>query len=529
MTSQPRLKFKIDRKFLPLLATVTLFIIAYAYGASQYKGMRDVSTFLNLFIDNAFLLIAAVGATFVILTGGIDLSVGAVIALTSVASAQLLEKNQWSPYVVIPLVLLIGTGLGAIMGAIIHYFKVQPFIVTLAGMFFARGMCFFISLDAITISDPLYRSLSLTRIYFAPRTFISLNVVIALIILIVGMYLAHRTRFGRTVYAIGGSEQSALLMGLPVARTKVLVYTLSGFCNALAGIVFSIYLLSGHGLYAPSFELDVISSVVIGGTLLSGGVGYVFGTLFGVLVIGLIQMLIMFNGELSSWWTRIAIGLLTLLFIGVQSAFAASARRREAQSKSSHRAAPRSLAATVTGTVRGVRRRSVAIGAVAVAVVVIAVLAISNLTASSQSSAAATTACERKPFRQETAAELMRSGAVVVLERNGGVNCVDELHTIYPDGRIVSDDGAQKIEKQITSAEVEKLLAAINDKGWFTDSLFDTWHTPCRQCFGYYVTVSHQGQEKTVKGVDGGTDAPVEYWSVVALVNDIIPKFEPAP
>jgi hypothetical protein len=331
------------------------------------------------------------------------------------------------------------------------------------------------------------------------------------------------------VYAIGGSEQSALLMGLPVARTKVLVYTLSGFCNALAGIVFSIYLLSGHGLYAPSFELDVISSVVIGGTLLSGGVGYVFGTLFGVLVIGLIQMLIMFNGELSSWWTRIAIGLLTLLFIGVQSAFAASARRREAQSKSSHRAAPRSLAATVTGTVRGVRRRSVAIGAVAVAVVVIAVLAISNLTASSQSSAAATTACERKPFRQETAAELMRSGAVVVLERNGGVNCVDELHTIYPDGRIVSDDGAQKIEKQITSAEVEKLLAAINDKGWFTDSLFDTWHTPCRQCFGYYVTVSHQGQEKTVKGVDGGTDAPVEYWSVVALVNDIIPKFEPAP
>ena len=307
MTSQPRPKIKIDRKYLPLLATIALFIAAYLYGAVQYKGMRDVSTFLNLFIDNSFLLIAAVGATFVILTGGIDLSVGAVIALTTVASAHLLENEHWSPAVVIPLMLLMGTGLGAIMGSIIHYFKVQPFIVTLAGMFFARGMCFFISLDAITISDPFYRGLSLTRIYLAPKTFVSLNVIIGLVILVVGMYLAHRTRFGRAVYAIGGSEQSALLMGLPVARTKVLVYTLSGFCNALAGIVYSIYLLSGHGLYANNFELDVISSVVIGGTLLTGGVGYVFGTLFGVLVIGLIQMLIIFNGELSSWWTRIAI------------------------------------------------------------------------------------------------------------------------------------------------------------------------------------------------------------------------------
>lgn len=530
MISKPRLNIKIDRKFLPLLATIALFVIAYTYGAVQYKGMRDVSTFLNLFIDNSFLLIAAVGATFVILTGGIDLSVGAVIALTSVVSAQLLENNQWSPFVVIPLVLLIGTVLGATMGAIIHYFKVQPFIVTLAGMFFARGMCFFISLDAITISDPFYRSLSLTRIYFAPRTFISLNVVIALVILVVGMYLAHRTRFGRTVYAIGGSEQSALLMGLPVARTKVLVYTLSGFCNALAGIVFSIYLLSGHGLYAPSFELDVISSVVIGGTLLSGGVGYVFGTLFGVLVIGLIQMLIMFNGELSSWWTRIAIGLLTLLFIGVQSAFAASARRREAQVKSARRATAGGAAAARPVSMRGIRTRGAVIGAVAIAVVALAVLVVSSLQSTAAgSSAAVTTACERKPFRQEEAASLMQAGAVLVLERNGGVNCVDELHSIYPDGRIVADNGAQKIEKQVTPAEVDQLLADIRARGWYKDAMYDTWHPPCRQCFGYYVTVLHEGQAKTVKGVDGGTDAPVEYWQVVSLVNEISPKLESAP
>ena len=321
-------RLKINRKYLPLLVTIGLFIVAYAYGFSQYRGMRSPQAFINLLVDNSFLLISAVGMTFVILSGGIDLSVGAVIALTTVASAHLLEREGWSPVIVIPLMLLMGITLGAVMGSIIHYFKVQPFIVTLAGMFFARGMCFFISLDAITISDPFYRTLSMLRIPLFGKTFLSFNVVVALVVVAVAMYIAHVTRFGRTVYAIGGNEKSALLMGLPVGRTKILVYTLNGFCSALAGIVFSIYLLSGHGLYAPNLELDAISSVVIGGTLLTGGVGYVFGTLFGVLINGLIQMLIIFNGQLSSWWTRIAIGLLTLIFIGVQSFFVSSQKRQ---------------------------------------------------------------------------------------------------------------------------------------------------------------------------------------------------------
>ncbi len=319
---------KIDRKYVPLLATIILFVLGYAYGAIQYPGMRNLQVFLNLLIDNAFLLIVGIGMTFVILTGGIDLSVGAVIALTTVAQAHLLEIEGWSPAVVIPLMLLMGAALGATMGSIIHFFKVQPFIVTLAGMFFARGMCFFITLDAITISDPFYRAMALFRIPLFGRSFMSINVVIALAVLVIAMYLAHLTKFGRTVYAIGGNEQSALLMGLPVARTKVLVYTFSGFLSALAGIVYSVYLLSGYGLNAMMLELDAIAAVVIGGTQLTGGVGYVFGTLFGVLITGLIQVLIMFNGELSSWWTRIAIGLLTLIFIGVQSVFAARGRRR---------------------------------------------------------------------------------------------------------------------------------------------------------------------------------------------------------
>jgi len=333
------MKIKFERKYVPVLATIVLFILGYAYGAYLYPGMTNPQVFLNLLIDNAFLLISSIGMTFVILTGGIDLSVGSVIALTTVASAHLVEKQGWSPALVIPLMLMMGTALGAVMGLIIHYFKVQPFIVTLAGMFFARGMCFFISLDAITISHPFYRAVSMYRVPVFGK-FVSINVVIALVLLLVAIYLAHYTRFGRTVYALGGNEHSALLMGLPVARTKILVYTFNGFCSSLAGVVFSIYLLSGHGLYAPNLEMDAISSVVIGGTLLTGGVGYVFGTLFGVLINGLIQVLIMFNGELSSWWTRIAVGMLTLLFIGVQSLFASVRKRRTAARVSAAAAMP---------------------------------------------------------------------------------------------------------------------------------------------------------------------------------------------
>jgi len=142
-------------------------------------------------------------------------------------------------------------------------------------------------------------------------------------VLLVGIFVAHGTEFGRTVYAIGGSAQSAMLMGLPVARTTVLVYSLSGFCAALGGVVFTFYMLSGYGLHAVGLEMDAIAAVVIGGTLLSGGVGYVAGTLFGVLALGLIQTLIMFDGSLSSWWTRIVIGALLLVFCVLQRMFEA--------------------------------------------------------------------------------------------------------------------------------------------------------------------------------------------------------------
>jgi len=137
-----------------------------------------------------------------------------------------------------------------------------------------------------------------------------------------------RQVFGRNVYAVGGNEEAAMLMGIPVGRTKVLVYALSGLCSSLAGVVFTFYGSSGNPSAAVGMELDAIAAVVVGGTLLSGGVGYVFGTLIGVLIFGIIQTGIVFDGRLSSWWTRVVIGALLLLFILLQKLFARPGLRR---------------------------------------------------------------------------------------------------------------------------------------------------------------------------------------------------------
>lgn len=306
----------------PLLTTITIFILVYIIGGRLYPAMQKPQVFFNLFVNNAALLIVSIGMTFVILTKGIDLSVAGMIALTSAASAALL-LNGVNPVVVMILMLVMGTVFGLAMGSLIHYLKVEPFIVTLMGLFFARGMAFIITLSSLTIKDPLYRYLALTKlpIPFFEKAYVYIPSLVGPLLLLVAIYLANFTRFGRTVYAIGNNEQSAMLMGLPVARTKIAVYAFGGFCSALAGIVFSISLLSGYGGYAPGMELDAIASVVIGGTMLTGGVGNVIGTLFGVLINGTIVSILQFNGTLSSWWTRIGVGVLTLVFIGIQSLF----------------------------------------------------------------------------------------------------------------------------------------------------------------------------------------------------------------
>jgi len=304
----------------PLLLTLGVFVLIYFIGSRLYPVMQKPQVFFNLFINDGSLLLVAIGETLVIISGGIDLSVGGVIALVSTASAALLLRGV-SPFAVIPLMILMGIALGTTMGWIIQTLKVQPFIATLMGLFFARGMAYIISLTSVTIKDPFYKMLALTSIHipFIPSAYIYPTTLVGPIMLLVAIYLLFYTRFGRTIYAMGNNEQSALLMGLAVPRTKILVYAFSGLCSALAGIVFSASLLAGYGQFATGMELDAIAAVVIGGTALTGGIGTIIGTLFGVMIHGSIVSILQFNGTLSSWWTRIGVGLLTLIAIGIQS------------------------------------------------------------------------------------------------------------------------------------------------------------------------------------------------------------------
>ena len=531
------------RRFLPLSATIVLFSVAYALGVLSFKGMRDAQVFFTLFITTPFLLISVIGETFVIISGGIDLSVSGVIALTTTASAALIRAG-WNPWLVIPLMLLMGMALGAIMGGLITYLKVQPFIATLAGMWFARGMCYIISDAEIRIHNPIITLLSGTKLLIPglsdPVTqkgdYITILVVGSVAFFALAIYLAHYTRFGRTIYSIGGNnganEQSAHLMGLPVNRTKVLVYTFNGFCSALAGICYAIYVGSGHGTHASNgFEMTVIAAVVIGGTMLTGGEGYVFGSLFGVLVVALIQTLIQFNGKLSSWWTSIAIGALTLVFIGVQS-LVANLNTRQIGGKRLIDQSKESAQASKSARTRN--RQRLAYGGGALLVVFLALIAFPLFRNFTHGPAAVDqtptpSGCQLKPFRQDQAESLMKAGAVIAYERNGGLKCIDELYAIYPDGRITGDNGTQKIEKQKTSAEVDKLLSEINDLGWFTDNMYSTSHIPCGACYTYYTSVLYKGKAKTVEAVDGGVDAPPNYWVMTALLSEFLPTFAPAP
>lgn len=312
-----RPRVRIPSKYAPILTTLALLVGMFTLGAVRYPGFATGQVILNVFIDNSFLLVVAVGMTYVILTGGIDLSVGAVVALSTLTLA-LLVKHGWPTIVAILVVLVIGSTLGMVMGCVIHYFEIQPFIVTLAGMFLARGLCYAITVDAVSITKPDYVSIAEHTFGLPGDMYVTTAVVVAFGAVLVSIYVLHYTRLGRNVYAVGGNEQSALLMGLPVARTKIAVYTISGFCSALGGVLLSFYMLSGSGSLAVGMELDAIAAVVIGGTLLTGGTGYVAGSVLGVLVLGLIQTLINFQGTLSSWWTRIVIGLLLFAFILLQ-------------------------------------------------------------------------------------------------------------------------------------------------------------------------------------------------------------------
>ena len=275
-------KLNVDRRYLPVLGTVVVFGLMLVIGGVRYENFLSPAVLSNLFINNAHLIVLAAGMTFVILTGGIDLSVGAVLALSSVITATML--NAGIPLsLVLPIAILSGSIIGLGMGVMIQYFEVQPFVATLAGMFLARGLCFIFAPESVPIRNEGFVALSSWGVS-AGRWRLTAAVVIAVLVIAGSWWVLHRTRFGRTVYAVGGGEQSATLMGLRVARTKVVVYVISGTCAALGGILFAMFSRSGYALTGVGMELDAIAAVVIGGTLLVGGMGFILGSVVGVMV-----------------------------------------------------------------------------------------------------------------------------------------------------------------------------------------------------------------------------------------------------
>lgn len=309
-------RFKPNQGNVSIFATIGLFFFLFIIGSVKYDNFFSFQVFSNILIDNAYLIVLTIGETFTILTAGIDLSVGAMVAFVSMITGSLLQKGV-NPFLVMAFVLFVGVVMGFVHGYLIQRFNLHPWIVTLAGMFFARGASYLISIDSISIDNPIFARIASYRIHFG-NAFVSINVIVSLLLVAAAVYILKFTKFGRNVYALGGGESSAHLMGLPVAKTKILVYTFSGFCSALGGLLYTIYTSSGYGLHCNGTEMDAIAASVIGGVILTGGVGSAIGPLFGVLTTGVIQNLIIFDGTLNSWWTKIAVGMLLFIFIALQ-------------------------------------------------------------------------------------------------------------------------------------------------------------------------------------------------------------------
>lgn len=303
---------------LPLFATAAVLAALYVTAGLRYDNFFSARVAVDFFTDNAALGIAAVGMTLVIFSGGIDLSVGAVVGFTSIFVATLVEKHHVHPALAAIAALAVGTVLGAGMGALIHFFRQPAFLITLAGMFLMRGGAFWISTDSTGLAHPLLQRLSLWELPLTEKAALKMSALVLLALLALGGLLAHWTRFGRNLLALCGNESSAQLMGLPVGATRVAVYAFSGFCAALAGLALMLNSGSGNPRDGIGLELDAIAVVVIGGTLLSGGRGHMLGTLLGLLIFGVIQSAIRFDGSLDPAWTRLIIGALLLGFILLQ-------------------------------------------------------------------------------------------------------------------------------------------------------------------------------------------------------------------
>lgn len=331
-----RLKQPMTDTNLLLTITICIFFAMYILAMLIWGGgfLRFQQIF-DIFNNNAALIIVACGLTIVMIGGGIDISVGGITALVVMSCVVHLDDFGGSVFTAALIAVGIGLAFGAFQGFLISYLEIQPFIVTLAGMFFARGMTTVVSVNPRTAEHAGFLALKETRLsipglgYVAgngnliPGT-IELGVFVALAVVLVIFVVLRWSRFGRNLYAVGGNSQSALMLGINVKRTKFFSFLISGLLSGIAGFVFLMHTGAGNATVAAGAEMNAIAAAIIGGTLLSGGVGNVMGTLFGVLTLMTIKSIVTASGLSQPWWQSITTGAMLCFFILLQSIVLAS-------------------------------------------------------------------------------------------------------------------------------------------------------------------------------------------------------------
>ncbi len=313
-----------DTKLLMLIA-IGIFVFMYA-AAMIFIGKRFLTTqeFFNLLNNNAYLIILGCSLTIVMISGGIDISVGGVVCLSAMSCAKFLQTTgieNGTLGVILSLLLALGIGLlfGLEQGFLVSYLEIQPFIVTLAGMFLSRGVTTMISSENVPIKHEAFLAMKKTVIQIPGVFKLELGAFIAILILVLIFFLLRYHKLGRNIYALGGNQQSALMLGINVKRSKFLAYVISGTLAGLAGYVFIMHSASGKTSIGLRSEMDAIASAIIGGTLLTGGVGNVIGTFFGVMILSSIQEIMAASKVQESYWQEIASGAMLALFILMQS------------------------------------------------------------------------------------------------------------------------------------------------------------------------------------------------------------------
>ena len=327
-----------DSNLLFLITVVIFFVMYIGAIVIQGGGFTKPQMFFNILNANAALIITACGMSIVMISGGIDISVGGVVALVSMCCAVYLDYHDGSIFGSILIAIGIGLAYGLVQGFLVAYLDIQPFIVSLAGMFFARGMTTIVNTAPFNVADEEFTALKLTRInvplmgtvnkkgIYVPA-YVEIGVIVALIIVILLFVILRWTRLGRSFYAVGGNSQSALMMGINVRRTKFISHLICSTLAGIGGYVYFLHVGSGAASHAMGMEMNAIASSIIGGTMLTGGVGNIIGTLFGVLSLSTIQNIVASAGLDDAWWTGITIAAMLCIFLIIQSVVMAQKRK----------------------------------------------------------------------------------------------------------------------------------------------------------------------------------------------------------